>query len=112
MGAIVKIDKHLYGSGTAKNHLRSINAESGILSDSLKLGWGAIIAADNMLYYYSQSGKLSLVNYENGKMEQISEFKISRGTKEHFSHPVINNGVLYQRRGNTLMAFDVRKSNY
>lgn len=108
MGAIVKIDNYLYGSGTGKKELRCIDATTGILTDSLKLGWGAIIAADDMLYYYNQTGKLSLLNYENGKINQISEFKIVRGTKEHFSHPVIKNGVLYQRHGNTLMAFDIR----
>jgi len=107
MGAIVKIDKHIYGSGTAKKELKSIDAGTGILSDSLKLGWGAIIAADNMLYYYNQTGRLSLLDFENGKMKQISEFKITRGTKEHFSHPVINNGILYLRHGSTLMAFDI-----
>lgn len=112
MGAIVKIGDYLYGSATAKKELRSINANSGILSDSLKLGWGAIIAADNMLYYYRQNGKLSLLSYDNGKITQQSEFKITRGTKEHFSHPVIKYGILYQRRGNTLMAFDIRESNY
>ena len=45
-------------------------------------------------------------------MTQQSQFKITRGTKEHFSHPVIKNGILYQRRGTTLMAFDVRGSNH
>lgn len=107
MGAIVKIDDYLYGSGTAKKQFRSINAVSGELSDSLKLGWGAVIAADNMLYYYNHGGILSLLEYENGKMNEVSQFKITHGTKEHFSHPVIKNGVLYQRRGNTLMAFDL-----
>lgn len=110
MGAIVKIDNYLYGSGTTKKQLKSIDAQTGELTDSLKLGWGAIIAADDMLYYYNQGGKLSLVKYENGNMEQASEFKIIRGTKEHFSHSVINDGVLYQRRGNTLMAFDIRNN--
>ncbi len=108
MGAIVKIDNHLYGNGTAKKELRSIDISTGILTDSLKLGWGAIIAADQMLYYYSQIGKLSLISYESGKMKKVSEFKIKRGTKEHFSHPVIKNGILYQRHGNAFMAFDIQ----
>ena len=107
MGAIVKIDNYVYGSGTGKKELRSIDTNSGLLSDSLKLGWGAIIAADDMLYYYSQTGRLSLLSFENGKMNQVSEFKITRGKKEHFSHPVINNRVLYQRHGNVLMAFAI-----
>nr|WP_319509955.1 PQQ-binding-like beta-propeller repeat protein [uncultured Draconibacterium sp.] len=108
MGGIVKIDDHLYGSATSKKFFRSINATSGELSDSLKLGWGAVVAADDLLYYYGQNGTLSLVDFDDaGKMNQISEFKITRGAKEHFSHPVIKNGILYQRHGQVLMAFDI-----
>lgn len=112
MGAIVKIDEHLYGSGTAKKQLKSISAETGELSDSLKLGWGAIIAADNMLYYYSHAGNLSLLSYnDQGKMTETGGFKITRGTKEHFSHPVIKNGILYQRHGQALMAYNIKATN-
>ncbi|MCY1722767.1 PQQ-binding-like beta-propeller repeat protein [Prolixibacteraceae bacterium Z1-6] len=112
MGGIVKIDNHLYGSGTSKKQFKSIDAKTGELSDSLKLGWGAVIAADNKLYYYNQGGKLLLVSYDaNGKMTQKGQVKITRGTKEHFAHPVIKNGILYQRHGQTLMAFDIKAKN-
>lgn len=108
MGGIVKIDDHLYGSGTSKKQLKSINANSGELTDSLKMAWGTVIAADEMLYYYGQNGKLSLVDYNHGKLKEVSNFRIKRGTKEHFAHPVIKNGVLYQRHGQVLMAFNVK----
>ncbi len=108
MGAIVKIGNYIYGSGTTKKQFKSIDATTGVLTDSLNIGSGAVIAADNMLYYYNQTGDLFLIAYENGKMKEVSQFKITRGTKEHFSHPVIKNGVLYQRRGNNLMAFDIK----
>lgn len=111
MGGIVKIDDHLYGSGTSKKYFKSIDANSGELTDSLRIGWGAVIAADNMLYYYSQGGKLSLLEYNEGKLNQKSQFKITRGTKEHFAHPVINQGILYQRHGQVLMAFDIRSQS-
>ena len=109
MGGIVKIGNFLYGSGVAKPDLRAINSETGILTDSLRVGSGAIIAADDMLYYYSQKGDLMLISYNQGKILKVSSFRIQKGAKEHFSHPVINNGILYQRHGNTLMAFDIRK---
>lgn len=111
MGAFVKIDDYLYGSGTAKKELRSVNAGNGELVDSLKLGSGAIIAADKMLYYYSQNGKLSLVDFNDGKMEVKGQFRIKKGTKEHFSHPVIKNGILYQRHGQALIAFDLKNQD-
>jgi len=68
MGGIVKIGNYIYGSGTVRPLLRSINAENGQLADSLKIGSGALVCADNMLYYYSQKGDLALVGYDNGKL--------------------------------------------
>jgi outer membrane protein assembly factor BamB len=109
MGGIVKIGSFLYGSGTLKPDLLSINASSGQLTDSLRIGSGALIAADNMLFYYTQKGDMMLISYNEGKMQKISSFRINKGNQQHFSHPVINNGILYQRHGNVLMAFDIRK---
>jgi len=109
MGGIVKIGNFLYGCGTVKPDVRSINATTGILADSLRVGSGAIITADDMLYYYNQKGELMLLGYENGKMTKISSFKIIKGADAHFAHPVINKGILYQRHGSVLMAFDIRR---
>ncbi len=108
MSGFVKIGNYLYGCGTRKKDLRSFDSSSGNVLDSLRTGTGAVVAAGNMLYYYNWSGELSLIRCEEGKLEKISSLKIAKGTKEHFSHPVIKNGILYQRRGNALMAFDIR----
>jgi outer membrane protein assembly factor BamB len=109
MGGFVKLGEYIYGCGTRKKDLKSFDAQTGEIVDSLRAGTGAIIAADNMLYYYNWGGELSLVSCENGRMQKQCAFKITRGTKEHFSHPVIKNGVLYQRRGDALMAFDIQQ---
>ncbi len=109
MGGTVKLGDYIYGGGTAKPELRAINAVTGELTDSLKLGAGAIIAADDMIYYYSQKGELTLLSYNNGKMQKVSSFRVTKGTKEHFSHPVINKGILYQRHGQAIVAYDIRK---
>lgn len=109
MGGIIMIDNHIYGSGTAKPQLRSIDAESGQLTDSLQIGRGVVIAADDMIYYYSQNGRVYLVRYDEGNMDVISEFRITKGTKEHFAHPIIHEGVLYIRRGHSLMGFSISK---
>jgi len=110
MGGIVKVGSHLYGGGTAKPQLKSIDASTGVIVDTLKVGRGAVIEADQMLYYYNFSGDLQLVSYREGKMEKVSSFKITRGNKEHFSHPVIHKGVLYLRHGTVLMAFDISEN--
>jgi outer membrane protein assembly factor BamB len=108
MGGVVKIGDYIYGSGTASPDIRALNAKTGQLTDSLKIGSGALISADKMLYYYTQKGDMVLLNCTGGKMEKVSSFRIKKGKDPHFSHPVIHNGILYQRHGNVLMAFDIR----
>jgi len=107
MGGIVKIGNYLYTSGTTTQYFKSIDAATGVLTDSLKVGQGAVIAADNSLYYYNQRGEMNLISYDGGKLKEISSFKITKGSRHHFSHPVIHQGVLYQRRGDALMAFHI-----
>ncbi|OQX98441.1 MAG: hypothetical protein B6I20_11040 [Bacteroidetes bacterium 4572_117] len=109
MGGIVKIGNKIYSCGTAKKDLRRITADTGIVTDSLKLGSGAVILADGMLYYYSQNSKMCLVKPNPEKMELISSFKIKKGTKEHFAHPVINKGILYVRHGNIMLAYNIKQ---
>jgi outer membrane protein assembly factor BamB len=109
MGGIVKIGNYLYGSGTVQPDLRAIDATTGKLIDSLRIGSGALISADGMLYYYTQKGDMILLSYNQGKIEKVSSFRINKGTLQHFSHPVIHKGILYQRHGKVLMAFDILK---
>jgi len=109
MGGIVKIGDYIYGCATLRPELLAIDANTGRLTDSLRIGTGALIAAGDMLYYYTQKGDMMLISYDSGKMKKISSFRITKGTGQHFSHPVIHNGTLYQRHGKVLMAFDIRK---
>jgi outer membrane protein assembly factor BamB len=105
---LLKVGDKLLGTGYKKFYLRVIDDKTGELIDSLKTGNGSAIYADNMLYVYSDRGKTSLVKL-NPKLEMVSSFRVKKGTKEHFAHPVIKNGVLYIRHGNALMAFDIKK---
>ena len=109
MGGIVKLGNYIYTGTTAKRSLVSVNIEDGSIADSLKIGSGNTIYADGNLYYYTQSGNVNLVKPQDGKLELISAFKVTKGTKEHFAHPVIDKGVLYVRHGNALMAYDILK---
>lgn len=111
MEGIIKLGGKLYGCGTAKPRLVCADASTGELTDSLKISTGSIIAADNMLYYYNVKGKVNLIDVSGEKMNLVSSFKIEKGTKEHFAHPVIHDGILYIRHGNTLMAYDIKESN-
>lgn len=108
MGGTIKSGNFIYGCGVAKPELKALNAVTGELTDSLRIGTGAIISAEDMLYYYTQKGDMVLLSFGNGKITKVSSFRITKGTKEHFSHPVIDKGVLYQRHGTVLMAYDIK----
>ena len=44
----------------------------------------------------------------DNKFEIGGSFKVKKGTGQHFSHPVISNGVLYIRHGDALMGYQVK----
>lgn len=111
MGGTVKSGNFLYCGAVVRPQLVSIDATTGKLVDSLKTATGAIIMADNMLYYYNQKGEMMLLSFSQGKMETVSSFRIKKGTLQHFAHPVIYRGVLYQRHGRVLLAYDIRKQS-
>ena len=109
MGGFIKINNRIYTGSESKRSFICADAKTGQISDSLKIGTGSLAFADNMFYYYNQRGEMNLIKPGAQKMELISKFKITAGTKEHFSHPVIKDGVLYIRHGKALMVYDIRK---
>ena len=110
IGAVVKIDGYLYGSdsGLKERFWYCVDWETGeVKYKDSKLAVGVTIAADGKLYCYSQKGEMALVNASPDKFEIVSQFLISMGTDQHWAHPVIHNGILYVRHGDTLMAYKI-----
>ncbi len=108
MGGFVKLDSLIYTDGSSKKNFNCVNANTGQTIGTLAIGTGSTIADEGLIYFYSQKGIVSLINPNPKKMEVISSFKITKGTAEHFSHPVINNGKLYVRHGNEIMAYSIK----
>lgn len=107
MGGFVKVEDRLYSS-SADHKLKVMDTNSGTVVDSLQNLYGSVIYADDHLYCYADNGNVNLIKVSEPKMEVVSKFKIVKGTKEHFAHPVISNGVLYIRHGNALMAYEIK----
>ncbi|MDA3890915.1 MAG: PQQ-like beta-propeller repeat protein [Salinivirgaceae bacterium] len=105
-GFVIKDGKIFNTTGKLKMEIRDIN--SGQITDSLRVKSGSVITADNMIYCYSDNGSVNLINTTDS-VNIVSKFKIKKGTKEHFSNPVIKNGVLYIRHGNTLLAYNIKQ---
>ena len=107
-GNTMRFGDYVYGSGERTNW-HCVNWQTGktMYSDQT-ISIGTIIAADGMLYCYSEKGEMALVKPNPEKFEIISKFNVTLGTEAHWAHPAIFNGVLYIRHGDTLMAYKIR----
>jgi outer membrane protein assembly factor BamB len=108
MGGIVRMGDKIYATGHRQMYLKCLDMKTGQVTDSLKMFRGSTIAADGMLYVYTEKGEMNLVNPKPEGMQLVSTFKVTKGTKEHFAHPVIYNGVLYIRHGQALLAYSIK----
>lgn len=109
-GHFLKIGDYAYGSGDyGKGSWYCVDWKTGKqLYKDRSLPTGAIIAADGMLYCYSEKGDMALVRATPEKFDIISKFPITMGTEQHWAHPVIHKGTLYVRHGSALMAYKIK----
>jgi len=109
IGGAVYMDGYLYGSGDKNREWQCIDWSSGqVKYESKELGNGVVIAAEGLLYIYSQRGELALVKPGSLSFEIISEIRVAFGSGQHWAHPVINEGRLFVRHGNALIAYKIR----
>ena len=107
-GGFIKLGDQLFTT-TKKKRLVCVDTNTGSVVDSLSANKGSLIYADSKFYCYNETGDVKLIKFENNKFIEISKFKVEKGTKEHFSHPVIANGKMYIRHGRALMAYDIQE---
>lgn len=109
MGGAVWLNGYIYGSGDRNREWRCIDWETGKdMYTSTELGKGVVIAADGKLFCYSERGELALVNATPEEFDLVSETRVRLGSEQHWSHPVIRNGILYLRHGKALIAFELK----
>jgi len=111
MGGVVLVDGYIYGSGHKKRAWYCVDWKTGEVKFSEKVlgNKGNIIYADGLMYCYSEKGDMGLVKPDPAKFDVISSFKITRGSAQHWAHPVIKDGRLYVRHGNALMVFNIAR---
>jgi outer membrane protein assembly factor BamB len=109
MGCFIKLNSYIYTASYGKRYWYTLDVNTGMITDSVKFDKGVTIFADSMLYCYNEKGQMGLFKPNGPHMEAVSSFKITRGTKAHYAHPVICEGVMYVRHGRSLLAYDVKK---
>lgn len=107
-GAFNKVNDYIYTSGYEKRYYYALDEKTGAITDSVKFDRGTINYADGMLYLYNEKGHMGLFKPAGPKLEKVSSFQVTKGTKAHYAHPVICNGILYIRHGKSLLAYDIR----
>ncbi|MCL2511919.1 MAG: PQQ-like beta-propeller repeat protein [Bacteroidales bacterium] len=111
-GGIVKIGNYVYAGGDDRSgrFWHCVDWNTGEVKHKTDvITVGAVIAdGDGMLYCYSEKGEMALVKATPEKFDLISQFPITLGTDQHWAHPVIYQGVLYVRHGDTLMAYKIK----
>jgi outer membrane protein assembly factor BamB len=112
MGGLIRIDSSLYGSAYLRPDWQVIDWNTGeMTAQNKELGGGSIIYADGMFYCYAErEGEVALVDAGPGHFDLVSKFKVPLGAGEHWAHMVIEDGVLYIRHGDALMAYDIKAS--
>ena len=109
MGGAVLLDGYIYASGMKNRQWQCVNWETGeTMWESKDVGKGVVISADGMLYIYTDKGDLVLVEASAEALKVKGQVAIDYGTAQHWSHPVIHNGVLYQRHGDAIGAFKIK----
>lgn len=109
MGGAVLLNGYIYGSGDKQRQWSCIDWKTGeVKYSSNEIGKGVVIAADGMLYCYSEQGDLALVEATPAGFNIKGRTKVTLGTDQHWAHPVINNGRLFVRHGNTLIAYKIK----
>lgn len=109
MGGIVLIDGVLYGSGDKYRSWKAVDWKTGDINyESQEISKGVVIAADGMLFCYGDRGEIALVKVDPLKFEIVGKAKVELGTAQHWAHPVLNQGRLFIRHGQSLIAYKVK----
>ncbi len=110
IGGAVLLDGYIYGSGNRNRFWYAIDWQTGeSVFETRDIDIGTVIYADGMLYAYTQRGELALLEPQNGGFRVVSKTTVELGSDQHWAHLVIDNGILYVRHGNALMAYDIKK---
>jgi outer membrane protein assembly factor BamB len=116
VGGVVLVNGYIFGSNwisNSKGNWVCLDWETGkVMYEKEWQTKGSIISAENRLYCYDERrGNVALVRAVPDDFDIVSSFRITQGKGPHWAHPIIDDGVLYLRHGDVLMAYDIRDKN-
>ena len=107
-GGVVVLNGRIYGSGDRNRKSFCLDWETGKQIFSAKeMAPCTLIADDGLLYIYSESGKVFLVEPGPEGFNIISSFSVPFGAGPNWAHLVIKDKKLYVRHGTSLMVYEL-----
>jgi len=112
-GGVVLVGDHLYGCADDRPIIicadlmtgETVWKERGSGKNS-----AAIAAADGHLYIRYQDGTMTLAKADPGQFVEVSSFQIpGSGDRPSWAHPVILDGRLYLREGDSILCYDIQQ---
>jgi outer membrane protein assembly factor BamB len=108
MGGVVVLNDRIYGTGDRNRKFFCLDWKTGKeIFSTRNLAPANLIANDGLLYVYSESGKVSLVEPKTDELNIISSFSVPYGADPHWAHLVIKDKKLYVRHGTSLMVYTI-----
>jgi len=108
IGGVVVLNGRIYGTGDRNRKFFCLDWKTGKELFSIRdLAPANIISDEGLLYVYSESGKVNLVEPKTDSFNVISSFPVPFGADPHWAHLVIKDKKLYVRHGTSLMVYDI-----
>ena len=104
----IKHGNYLFGTVEKDRSIASLDIKNGKIKHVSKIRKGSLIAKDDKLLIYGESGKITLGTVNEEKIEEVSSFRITKGSKEHFAHIVGYDDKMFVRHGNVLQVFRIK----
>lgn len=110
LGGAVFFEDKIIVSGNSKG-IFCIDPNTGKVESQFdRINYCTFLVADSMLYCYEdKTGRLGLLKMNGNNLEMVSSFKIALGKGPRIAHLAISDGLLFVRRGEVLMAYDVKQ---
>jgi outer membrane protein assembly factor BamB len=107
-GGVVVLNGRIFGSGDKNRMIFCLDWKTGNQIFSTKeMAPATLIANDGLLYIYSESGKIFLVEPDSDGFKILSSFTVPFGANPHWAHLVIKDKKLFVRHGTSLMVYDI-----
>lgn len=114
-GGMVLVDGYVYcGHGHGRGFPICVELKTGQVKWGGRIrgpgtGSAAVVYANGHVYFRYENGVMALVEATPKEYRLKGSFKLASVNGKSWPHPVIYDGKLYLRDGNTLMCYDVRK---